>query len=365
MPRVAQPTASTAPYEVHEWGLLRAAAGDVLEVGAVAPPGVVEVMVVDKPVLYFHASAPVQVERVRVEAVGGAIREHWPLTTASPFPTAIEWRGMALDLAESAGGAACAGSYPAISARPCTDLARGEECESAGLAPLVSTSATCLQASASRLPFLFYRSRTSTFTPPLRIIALPSGELRVTNSGDAAIPGWLVRMRRSNGQVRTIAVAAPAAHATITVGSDFASATIPTADTPPGDEDVLPMVDRPALPGSQEPGRQAVRLTMDQLGLDGGETDAFLRAWDSALFGDRVVPLAEMPVRVAGAGHTRVVDIPPVDELTDRRGVNDLQETDSILYFLPQAACDGVARLQFTPPPTRVNRALAIWQLAR
>lgn len=353
----AAPAGGTAAYEVHEWGLLRAGAGDVLDVGAVAPPGTeVEPMAVDKPVLYFHASSPVRLERVRVEAIGGAIREHWPLAAGAVFPSFVEWNALALGEAHTAGGASCSGVFPSASARPCSDLASGEECESAGLGTLLSTSATCVESGATRLPFLFYRSRTSTFTPPVQLSRRPSGELQLTNAGDAPIPGWIVRMQRIGGQVRTLAVRAPGARETITLGNDFANARVPVAHTPPSDEDGVP-VDQPALPGSQEPGRQAVRITLDQLGLDSGEADAFLRAWDGALFGDRAVPLIDLPRRAA---------------TSDRRGVNDVltdesapSTDDSILYFLPASACDGVARLSFTPAPTRVVRALAVWQLAR
>jgi hypothetical protein len=71
-PPVETPTVEAPPArcEVHEWGLLRAGAGDVLEVGPTTPRAVfVEPMAVDNPVLYFDelASGPLRLERVRVE----------------------------------------------------------------------------------------------------------------------------------------------------------------------------------------------------------------------------------------------------------------------------------------------------------
>lgn len=353
--------AVTAAYEVHEWGLLRAGVGDVLEVGAISPPGTTELLVVDKPVLYFHATAPVHLERVRVEAVGGSVREHWPLTTSEAFPSSIEWSDFTLDATEAAGGDRCAGAFPSASEPPCSDLPGGELCESLELGTVISPSATCLQSGATRLPFLFYRSRTATFAPPLRVRALSSGELQLTNNGDAPIPGWIVRIRRNGGQVRTIAVSAPGAHATITIGSDFENAVTPTSAVPMvNDEDIEPVSDSLALPGNQEPGRRAVRMTLSEIGLDAGEIDAFLRAWDGALFGARMVPLVDLPRRNA-SDRRGTLDGIPIDVLTD----DQTTMTDSILYFLPETACDGVSRLTFTPAPTRVVRALALWQPAR
>ena len=33
----------------------------------------------------------------------------------------------------------------------------------------------------------------------------------------------------------------------------------------------------------------------------------------------------------------------------------------SILYFLPPADVERIARLSFEPPPTEVRRAMAVW----
>lgn len=358
----SEPSVETgaSPYEVHEWGLLRAAAGDLLEVGAISPAGSFEPMAVDKPVLYFHAAAPVQIERVRVDAVGGTIREHWPLTTAEPFPPSIEWIGLMLDAAQAAGGDRCSGAFPAASERPCSGLPSGEQCESLELGTVVSRSARCLRSGAIHLPFLFYRSRTSSFTPPLRVSALPSGELRLTNDGDAPIPGWIVRMRRNGGQVRTIAAPAPGARETITIGNDFENAAVPTSPELMDDEVMAGTSDQPALPGSREPGRRALRMTLAEIGLDSGEIDAFLRAWGGALFGDRMVNLVDLPNRNVG-DRRGSNDGVPTDVLTNDRTML----ADSILYFLPETACEGVSRLSFRPAPTRTVRALAIWQPAR
>lgn len=337
-----EPTrAAPAPYEVHEWGLLRAGPGDTLDAGAVAPPlRAVMPASVDKPILYFHARAPVALASVRVEAVGGALREHWPLTTDAAFPAAVTWRDLALDPAHVVGGAGCAvPRFPSPEEHPCVDLARGEACESAQLANLAAADANCLaspsEAKGATSPFLFYRSRSSTFTPPLRITRLASGEVRVANEGDRPIPGSLVRLRLSNGYVQSRAVRPPAPHASIVISADFSA----SAD----DESDDRRADRPAPPGGPDAGRQALRATLKEVGLTGPEVEAFMRAWDPALFGGG-----------------EVMDGTAVDVL-DSKSDKSAPAVESLLYLLPPEACDGVARLTFDPPPTEVRRALAVW----
>lgn len=365
-PETGAPPVEAAPaaaYEVHEWGLLRAAAGDVIEAGAARPPRMVPVPIaVDKPVLYFHATAPMQVDRVRVEAIGGSVREHWPLTGAGLFPPSIEWSGLVLDRDGSAAGEACAGAFPTTASRPCSELPAGEDCESSELGGLRAASASCVASGEARLPFLFYRARSSTFTPPLNVTGSPSGELALTNAGEAPIPGWVVRIRRNGGQARTIAARAPGPRETITLGAAFETAAVPVAPSTPSDES-LPLTDQPALPGSPEPGRQALRLTLAEIGLDEAETEAFLRAWDGPLFGDWEGPLVDLPRAGSDAVDRRgPADRIPIDVL--RADDQTQPEVDTILYFLPAAACDEVARLSFAPRPARVVRALAVWQPA-
>jgi hypothetical protein len=316
---------------------MRAAPRDTIDAGAVAPPVQVVPLTVDKPVLYFHATAQVAIASVRVEAVGGAIREHWPVTSEKPFPSAVVWRDLMLDPARRVGDAGCgAARFPGAAERPCSELEPGELCESAQLAGLAAPDATCLaspsEAKGATFPFLFYRSRSQTFTPPLGITRLPSGEVRITNNGDDPIPGWIVRLRGSDGWVQTRAVRPPAPHASIAISADFAGAS--------DDERALGRAtDRPAPPGNAEPGRRALRATLAELGLTAPEIEAFMRAWDGALF--------------AGG-----IDGIPADVLVaDKKQL----PADSLLYFLPPDACDAVTRLTFDPPPTAVRRALAVW----
>lgn len=333
------PVLGAQQYEVHEWGLMRQGPNDVLDVGAVAPPVRSEPLVVDKPVLYFHSGSPMQLARVEVHASGDII-EHWPLT-ASGTPRVVAWRGVGLDTARRAGTPACAGSgYPSATEPPCTNLARGETCESIGLGPLAAL-ATCVQVGGTTHPFLFYRSRTRAFTPPLRVVRTASGELRATNTGRFAIPGSVVVIRRRGGGTVAHAFVPPAPQQTSLLTQRAGD-----------DEDDETTADMPVMPSDVEAGRRAVRSTMRGLGLTDGEIDAFLRAWDAQLFERRT--LAQNVT---------------TDELAlDRRGpITDIPSPppDAVLYFLPAATCDSVSTLSFEPAPRAVRRALAVWSAVR
>ena len=225
-------------------------------------------------------------------------------------------------------------------------LPAGELCEVASLGIVRVPGVACVRTSGVVDSLLFYRARTSSFTPPLRFerSATVHDEVRVTNEGALPIPGWLVRMADSYGSVRALAVRPPGPGETIVVGVDFLGA----ADRIGEDESV----DIPVAPGSPGPGRTVVRDSMREIGLTDGEADAFLRAWDMLLFGVAPTVLYGTTVDTLTADDSRSVD-------EDGDGV--LGPTESFLYFLPEASVDGVARLTFDPPPRSVHRAMAIW----
>ena len=62
LPQPTAPPANAAPYEVHEWGLVRAEPGDVLNAGVVAPPVYVEATA-DKPIRALATGSGVPSER--------------------------------------------------------------------------------------------------------------------------------------------------------------------------------------------------------------------------------------------------------------------------------------------------------------
>ena len=73
-----------------------------------------------------------------------------------------------------------------------------------------------------------------------------------------------------------------------------------------------------------------------------------MRAWDPALFG---LGATDLPVDVLTADETTV----------DGR----FAARESFVYFLPEAMCDRVARLDFDPAPRVVKRAFAVWSGVR
>lgn len=319
--------APAAAYEVHEWGLVRAEQGDVMRFGAVAPPSQFEVIAVDKPVLYFHADDAMTLRSVRVDsAAGGTIVETWPALAAGGT---VQWNDVAL-----APGACTESPLPNEHQVPCLGLPNGDQCETPGLGVVRTNDAACVTTAGTTERFLFYRGRSTTLTPPLVFARTQvAGHVRVTNEGDAPIPGMLVRLWSSSGTTRALAVAPPAPHASIDVDADFDRAAQASDESPSAD-------DRRGLASSVEPGRNALRATMIGLGLTGPEADAFLAAWSDALFG-----------RDGAVDH--LSDAPPTDLLP--------APTESFVYFLPEPATDGVARLTFDPPPRAVHRAIAVW----
>jgi hypothetical protein len=343
----AERPAPPADYEVHEWGLLRGqrdGSADVLRVGAVAPARRVDVMAVDKPVLYFHSADPRTLAEVAVHVEGGTILETWPFVAGS---TDVAWRNVALG-----SQAACTPSpLPTASVPPCSVLGPGAFCESAGLAIVRTDDASCVTTGGSSDRFLFYRAQSHTFEPPLRFSRTQVFEdVSVTNDGDDPIPGVLVRIWSDGIRTRTLVAEPPAPHETIVIGHDFPSDRM---------DDDMP-VDRPVdgrfatdesmpSPSVTGPGREGLSRTMREIGLTSAEVGAFLRAWEPTFFG-------------GDAAHAGATDQPVLDMLSVD---GEPAPRDSIVYFLPEPATERVARLSFDPPPRAVHRALAIWTAIR
>ncbi|MBX3269822.1 MAG: hypothetical protein KF729_06155 [Sandaracinaceae bacterium] len=333
------PDTAAADYEVHEWGLLRATADDALSAGAIGPPRAVTPITVDKPVLYFHTSAPFVLRRAEVDTRGGRIVEAWPPARSSD-PSRLVWTDVRIDPS----GACAPSPLPTLRDPACTRLGPGEVCEVAALAIVRTDEAACVRTAEHTDSMLFYRERTRGLTPPLRFERTSTYEVvEVTNEGTSAIPGWLVRLHDDGTSVRALAVRPPAPGQRITVGADFAAATVPRADDEVAQDRAA--VDGPALPGSPEPGRAAIRATVRELGLTEAEADAFLRAWDPTLFA------------VTTDGRFGAIDVLTAD--------GDPAPRESFLYFLPEADCERVSHLTLDPPPRAIRRALALWSPLR
>src|SRR5678816_478262 len=104
-PAPPAPTVASAPYEVHEWGLV-----DVPEGGGpaeiAAGPGPVNVpMAVRKPVLYVHLADGATEQRFDAHVVlaSGTVFEHWPAGAVAG--ATLDWTGV---VAAAPGSAQCA-----------------------------------------------------------------------------------------------------------------------------------------------------------------------------------------------------------------------------------------------------------------
>ncbi len=316
--------AGSADYEVHEWGLLRGGTGDVLTLGAVAPPITFVPMAVEKPVLYFHASAPITLRSVVASIPGGTIAEAWPLV---PLGESVTWNDVHVDPT-----AACQpGPLPSASDAPCAALPAGESCESTGLAAVRTQEAACVTVGGASEGLLFYRGRVTRFTPPLRferVAGSTTDEISVTNESDVEIPGVLVRIRSEVMRCETLTAPPPAPHQSVIVGSDFGAQA--------GAEDLVetPMAEEIVAPSSTAAGRAGLRRSARALGLTDQEVAVFLSAWGDALFGRD----GEMAERTPAP-------------------------REAFVYFLPESLDAQVSTLTLDPPPRVLRRALAVWSV--
>lgn len=324
----SSPAPASADYEVHEWGLVRQdAPGDVVRIGGVAPPVETRPLVVLKPVLYFHTKERLDLASVSVTAPsGGSILEVWPLLhngrTGEAIGSRVEWTRVAVEPT-----AGCKLSVlPTITDPPCTALG-ADFCEVASLAVARTNEAACVTTNGTTDRFLFYRGRSTTLRPPLVVARRgAAGEITVTNTGSAKIPGKVVRIRTAEGATAASASAPPEPSATISIA----------VPAPPSLERAA--LESPLRAPSREPTEGATSLneTLAELGLTPEESEAFMRAWYATLFpGDTQIQLD------ANLSMTKPVE--------------------SILYFLPEASTDDVAKLAFSPAPRVVRRAIAVW----
>jgi hypothetical protein len=315
------PVEAKPSYDVHEWGLVRADQGDKVRIGAVAPPIAPEVFIMTKPVLYFHPDVPMTLRSVMIDAPGGTVTETWPLATPGASPHSMGWSGVSIDPISP-----CPSSrLPSKRDLPCSKLRPGDECESLGLAAVRTVDAACVRVGDKTETFLFYRVESETLTPPLRFSNQKGGAVSVTNDGDDAVPGLLLRIETTTAETRTLTVEPPPPHGTIVVGRNFAPA---KAD--PDADDIPPGGLRPRVVAG--PGREGIRSTMRGIGLRDTEVDAFMKAWDETLFGS-----------------------------PSKGGFRAVQAGTAFLYFLPEPALERAAKVTFDPPPRSFPRAFAVW----
>lgn len=309
-PESADPAPSAPAYTLNEWGVI-SATGTSFEVAA-GPGRRAVVLTVDKPVLYVHPAGDSPFElSLRVDLPSGLeVAEHYPPTETSP----LRWR------ARVAGS--CEGSYPSVEDSRCPD----GYCEVGELSTYETSDAACLEVGGVRVPLLFYRLRAEGEAP-----AMP---LAVTRDGDEMV-------------VRNVALG-EAVGSLLRVTFDGSSVQTTRAEIPEIGESVRLAAGHEPV----EPARAAIRAELTEHGLRDSERDAFMRAWDTALFG---------PTAVDGDdGVTDEVDrlgASAVDGLTTLAGP---RQPDALLYWLDPAAIDRLARITADPEPAEVHRAYLV-----
>ncbi len=325
----APPTPVTPTFEVHEWGLVRGTLSDHLMISGPHAPEPVVVMT--KPVLYFHRDAARDGEEalvvdVDVEIHDGRVVERWP----GPASTgaSVSWHGVVVE------EGSCHGSrYPTLAEEPCSLLSDG--CEAATLASVETADSDCLrwppppgdEGPTEVWNHLFYRGERMTAPSlPLRLEPQPDGTLRVTATGTDPVLGRFVRVRRSNG---------------MTGVSDAAEIASPPA---PGQSLTIA-----APTGTLASAAEALAESLRASGLTEEEVSAFRRSWDEALFGPTAIA-TRAPGATATITTTPVVTVAPQPVVTN-----------SVIYVLPLTSADALATLRISPAPTALRRAIVIW----
>lgn len=250
-----------------------------------------------KPVVYFHLADPSQPVTIdlNVTIPNGRVVEHFPAGTLAEH--GVRWSQVQI-----AGTSCNGGPYPTADGPACQGVADGY-CEAAELSGYVANDAGCLTVGGAQQNFLFYRGDGTAPTLPLTITRADDGTVRISNEGIAQPVGPILRMRRGDdGAIQVSLVALPAQGSAIVLGM-------------------------PADPANDDH-REAVRDQLQELGLSGGEAQAFENAWFGELFDGE----AETPHAF----------------------------TDAVFFFLPSDGVDGFVRLEATPAPSTAVRAMAI-----
>lgn len=311
----APPAATTAPYELHEWGVVDVDATGAVEISAGAGQPQ-RPMSVRKPVVYAHLldGATEATFGLRVTLGAGTFVEHAPTTTITG--TTLEWPHVIAHAAHCT--PAERELTDATSARRGARMSCGTSdgiCEITELPRYDAPSSACLDVDGAQVGLLFYRAQVPTVTLPIAVQR--ASDLTLTVSATSALagtPGGLIRLSTAlsgpwpQGRVVVSRAGFPASGASVTM--------------PVGTE----VITRAA--GIAELGH-----AIQTLGLTEDEASAFMAGWADELFG-------------ADAGA--------------RDQVGGVRHQDVLLFFLPASAIDPIARLQATPSPRAIHRAIMV-----
>ena len=310
-------TAARTPptdYEIHEWGVITtSAAGTEVTAG---PSRAALQIAVEKPVLYFHARTPVDVQLEVLLGPGFELREHYPPTQG------LHWSATLMP-----DGCSARHTYPA----QC--VAADGICEVTELSRYEARDAACLHVGDQRLPLLFYRlGATRPVSFPANVEA--HGDEVRAHATRGEVSGW--RVAFVDGEVR----AEP-----FTLGQTWQP------------------LSTPAQPWTAA--AESLNASLRAIGLTGAERAAFQRGWWPELFGaaapsvaasdaDAMDPLAEGPAEDV------VEESFPDGQEIERMGAPGSNVLDVFFYLLPPEEVDRVAHLAATPAPNRVARAFLV-----
>lgn len=287
-----------AGYDLHEWGLLTVAPG-VVELGAgpgTQPAPQPPEIVVEKPVIYVHATEATQFNVRVVPGNGYALAERWPGSG-----TPLQWDVRAT-------GSACAGqtTYPTT-----CDSADGY-CETRELAAYEAADASCLLVGEQRASLLFYRFRAEPDVAANLPVQISAEGVRASSARVA----WRVRGNASGVQTWRI---------------DLNGTPTPLAES-----------------GAQGAPAAAAWMhhELERRGLTDAERSAFERAWWSALFGMDV------------SAEQSAIEEDVLEEVVAERSASP--NFDTLLYFLEDTEITAVARLDAQPAPRRTRRVFVV-----
>ncbi|MEM9069808.1 MAG: TonB family protein [Myxococcota bacterium] len=314
------PPPPPATYEVHEWGFIGHHIDEgenaVRHVGAT--PGRFDPNALGfghgglhlrggKPILYVHLGEGTDRTsfQARVTIPDGRFVEFLPAGTQTG--NALTWQVEA-----RRGSCSAVASYPGVGSPGCSRVPDGY-CEAAELGMYETDDAACLQVDGQDWNHLFYRADASG--------ALPmhfTNDAGLMMQANVALEGKMIRIWRNANRAETKVQIFDA--------------------PPPGQEMAVP----DAQLGSADEGIAYVRQELTAHGMSAAESDAFMRAWETNLFGAR-----------EGA--------PAIEPLQNGRPPEGLQAaTQAVAYFLPESAANRLLGLSFEPAPTSVKRAILV-----
>lgn len=303
----ARPPASR--YAVHEWGLVDVAHDGTIELAAgpgqanlaASPPHPVVrpdpgYGTARKPVLYFHLiEGEVQVS-VSATMTFGSMLERFP-ATAMNGPD-LRWDDVRIV------GRACGGTtYPTVGSAGCRGIS-DDYCEAAELAAYEAADASCLVVGGQDYNHLFYRGGGRGMSVPITV-SRNGDALRITNGSEYHIPLALSVATTAVGGTRDRRVAQP----TVTIrrfGRVVAGSSTEFFEAIPVEQALI-----------------MTRAALAELGLTPDEVQAFMNAWEQAVF------------RAPNVG-------------------------TSVIYLLPPELVDAVSTLSLTPPPETTRRAMMV-----